>query len=205
MTNQPDLIHTLEIPEYTKRSLAAYRVKSKHPSAISGEEGWISSASQEVLDLLEVGDPYILETRGTTVTGYIIKGRWYDRKSDQEINRQLMEWKKSSKERHAKMVEENREDWTRREANLPDWLKKEMEEAREDPDFEMGFMGWGYILVICELAAMYAKMGEDILERDVFTVDDTEEISQFARDNGTSGNQHGVALALAKRYIREGK
>ena len=201
------LLASLEIPEYTGRVLRADWVKKITGRAITGRDGMTALAPQGVVDLLKEGDVYIFETKGfNTISGWIVNGKWYDRKSDQDIQRQHEEWQRDSVEKHNAHVEEHREEWTQREAALPDWLKSYMTEAREENDeFESALMGWGYALVACELAAMYANMGEGILDKNVYSVEDTDEISEFARTNGTSGNQHGFALTLAKRHILENK
>lgn len=204
---QAKLLASLEIPEYTDRVLRADWVKKIDGRAITGRDGMTALAPQGVVDLLKEGDVYILETKGfNTISGWIVNGRWYNHKSDQDIQREHDEWQRDIVEKHKTYVEEHREEWTRREADLPDWLQAQMKFEREaNEDFESRSMGWGYALVACELAGMYAKMGVDILDKDVYSIEDTDEISEFARTNGTSGNQHGFALALAKRYIRETK
>lgn len=199
-----EILDNLEIPEYTDRTLQADWVKSIAGRAIAGKRGWTSLAPQDVVDLLKEGDVYIFETKGfNQVTGWLIDGKWYDRKSDQEIQRQREEWIQQVEGKHKTYVEERREEWTQREEKLPDWLKDQMKIEREaSEEFETKPMGWGYTLVACELAAMYAKMGDDILDKNSYSIEDTEEISKFARENGTSGNQHGFALMLAKRHLK---
>jgi len=51
--------------------------------------------------------------------------------------------------------------------------------------------GWGYELVVCELAALYAKSN----------CADDETIDSYAREQGTSGNQHGIAKSLARAHL----
>ena len=200
-----DLLRSLEIPQYTNRRLEAHRVKSKDKGSIHSDRGWISGASDEVLSLLNEGDPYILETSNNTISGYIINGKWYDRKSDQDLKRQHEVVIKNSRERYNRYVEDHREEWLKREEALPDWLKVDMAKAHEDPEFEKDLMRWGYALMICELAAMYAKTGLENLEKDYWDVESSDEIEKFSQENGTSGNQHGVSMAMAKRYLTEGK
>lgn len=62
-------------------------------------------------------------------------------------------------------------------------------------------MGWGYELIVCELAVMYAAMGPQILDKTPSTITDTPEISAFADAHGTSGAQHSFALALAQHHL----
>lgn len=198
------LLTELEIPTYTGRHLQAQWVASKEGSAITGTTGWTAGAPDEVLQLLDVGDPYILETRNfSQITGWIIGGRWYDRKSDQDLQRQLDACIEDTRRRNAEHVAANRDAWTRREAALPEWIAERMRAIRaNNPDFETESMGWGYELIVCELAVLYAGIGVDILDKTSSTITDTPAITAFADANGTSGTQHEFALALAKQHLR---
>jgi hypothetical protein len=198
------LLTELEVPTYTDRQLQAQWVKAKSEGAITGTTGWTAGAPAEVLELLDVGAPYILETRGfAQVTGWIINGRWLARKSDQDLARQLEERREASRRYQETYVAENRDDWTRREAALPEWIAQRIRAFHENPEFEAEPMGWGYELIVCELAVMYAAMGNDILDKTTFTITDSDEIDTFASANGTSGTQHAFALALAKKHLQD--
>ena len=58
-------------------------------------------------------------------------------------------------------------------------------------------------MVVAELAVEYARMGEDILDKDTFSIEDSEAIKRISHEQGTSGNQHSMALALAKAHLME--
>lgn len=199
------LLQSLEIPQYTDRNLKALRVKSITGRSIQGSDGWSALAPLEVRHILKIGDPYILEKKGfNQVSGWLIHGKWYGRKSDQEIEREINKWREDSEAKRKAYVEEQREEWTRREAELPNWAREVVENNRDKSEgFESEPMGWGYVLIACELAVLYYKMGEVILDNDPFSIEDSEEIRKFANDNGTSGNQHGFALMIAKRQLRK--
>lgn len=204
-----ELLATLEVPSYENRRLEAQFVKSKHHQddsdhyAITGTSGWTAGCPREVFELLNVGDPYILETRGvTTITGWIVNGSWMARKSDQDIEREHQAFVEASARRHAEYVAQHRDEWVQREAALPDWVADRLRVFHANPAFESEPMGWGYELMVCELAVLYADMGPAILDRDQFTITDSPAVSAFAHVNGTSGAQHGMALALAKRHLR---
>lgn len=47
-------------------------------------------------------------------------------------------------------------------------------------------------------------MGDTILDKTVSSIVDSDEIAEFAGKHGTSGAQHGGALALAKQHLRHG-
>ena len=206
-----ELLSTLIIPEddpthaYTNRVLEAQWVKAKSGNGITGTTGWTAGAPQEVLDLLGVGDPYILETnRNGIITGWIVKGTWYARKSDQDLeddHRAMME--RIERDRQ-ELLDKNREQWQADEAALPDWLKERLQTFHERGGETFLLDGWGYELMVCRLAEAYAKLGDVILNKDIFEMADFEsdEIKQMARDEGTSGNQHSMALALAKRHLQ---
>lgn len=200
-----ELLTQLEVPEYSNRILTAQWVKSKDGGAITGTTGWTAGAPAEVLALLEVGDPYILETIALSqITGWIINGRWYNHKSDQDLQRDHEAWKRETEEKQAAFVAENREDWERREAALPDWAGARLRHVRENnPDLETQLMGWGYELIATELAVLYAAMGDEILGKSAFDIDDSPEITAFANANGTSGFQHQWAVAFAQQHLTE--
>lgn len=199
------LLQSLEIPQYTDRTCNALLVKSISGRSVTGSDGWSALAPLEVSNLLKVGDPYILETKGfNQISGWLIRGKWYGRKSDQEIEREINKWREDSEAKRKAYVEEQREEWTRREAELPSWAREVVESNREQSEgFESEPMGWGYVLIACELAVLYYNMGKDILDNDPFSIEDSKEIKKFANDNGTSGNQHDFALMIAKRQLRK--
>lgn len=197
------LFAELEVPTYSGRTLQAQWVKAKGGGSITGTTGWTAGASEEVTALLNVGDPYILETKGfNTISGWLIDGKWYARKSDQDLEREHLAFIESSRRRWQEYADAHREEWREREAKLPEWIAQRIRAFHDNPEFESEPMGWGYELIVCELAVMYAAIGEDILDKDAFSVIDTDEIKQFAADNGTSGTQHGFALGLAKQHLQ---
>jgi hypothetical protein len=199
-----ELLAELEVPTYTERTLQAQWVQSKGTGSITGTTGWTAGAPAEVLEMLEVGDPYIVETMGfNTISGWLIKGRWYARKSDQDLQRSLDDFLTTTRRRHEECVAKNRDDWTRREAALPDWIAERMRSIRANsPEFETEPMGWGYELIVCELAVLYAAIGPEILT--AAKIIDTPEIDAFADAEGTSGMQHQAAWAIAKHHLSEG-
>jgi hypothetical protein len=205
-----DLLTALEVPEYTDRHLRADTVKSKSHTegtehyAITGSTGWGAGCSKEVYDALEVGDPFILKNKGfNLIAGWIIKGAYFDRRSDQQLERERLAWIEKSKRKQAEYAEAHREEWTQREAALPDWAKVIMAKNRaEDADFDTTGMGWGYTLIALELAVIYAK-DEAVKDLDSMRgYEESEEAEAFHRENGTSGNQAGWAFAIARAHLR---
>lgn len=204
------LLATLEVPTYEDRSLQAQWVSKREQGtnsfAITGTTGWTAGCSKEVADLLPEGKAYILETRGfSQITGWIIDGVWYDRKSDQDLARAHEEFVASVARRNQESLEAHRKEWSEREAALPDWIRRRVETFHTKGGLEFELSGWGYELIIAELAVEYAALGEVILDKDVFQVGphESEAIKKISREEGTSGNQHGAALSLAKAHLND--
>lgn len=137
---------------------------------------------------LSRGYLYALELhRGSTVAGVGIYRNgeidWLIRLDDHTL---WQKWRKEVDDAKSKMiayVDEHKQDWLQRAERLPDVLKQQLNE-----DTMYDYIGYGYILVICELAVMYKKSGGE----------DTDEIMEYARREGTSGNQHSMAIAAAR-------
>jgi len=204
------LLESLEIPTYEGRRLQAQWVKRREHDegsdhyAITGTAGWTAGCPEEVYDLLPVGKAFILETiNGSLIMGWLIDGKWYDRRSDQDRERDHEAMRANVDRRHQEMLDANREDWQRRQDALPDWIRRRLETFHSRGREKFARDGWGYELVIAELAVEYAAMGDAIVGKDQFTVEDSEAIKTISREEGTSGNQHDVALALAKAHLED--
>lgn len=206
------LRNTLEIPAYEGRSLQAQWVqKREHIEgsdwyAITGTSGWTVGCSKEVFDLLTDGKPFILETINLSrITGWIIDGKWYDRKSDQDLKREHEAFVADNNRRHQESLDANRAEWQRRQDALPDWVRRRLEGFHSKSGEKFALEGWGYELIIAELAVEYAALGDVIRDKDVFEVGpyESEAIKTISREQGTSGNQHGMALALAKAHLED--
>lgn len=145
---------------------------------------------------IKEGDRLVMETTlGSTVTGlrYADAKSWLYRKSDEQLQREHQVWLDQWEQEKNTLLEDNRQNWMNRETSLPDKYRKRLEHFRNvGKDFERE--GWGYELIICELAEMYEHNGG---------VDD-EAIMAYAGEHGTSGNQHDCAKALAKAETLEG-
>jgi len=184
---------------YTNRTVETDWVKTKVNRTITGQDGWTALAPEELAPLMQVGDEYTIETRGNYVSGWLFKGTWYNHKSDQEIERQHEEVVAENKRKSAEYADSHRAEWTERENKLPEWAKKVLAKNREkEDDFDNQAMGWGYILIALELAALYVELGEDINQPDF---EEPENIREFHQKNGTSGYQAGWARGIARRQI----
>lgn len=197
---------------YTNRKLKHLVVKRKEATALISESGEGSGAPQEVLDILEVGDPYILEVKGTNrISGYQVNGQWYARKSDQELEEENQKMIADSHQKYLDYVESQREDWTRREAALPEWAQDIMTEHRKrsserGEDFDTEYLGWGYTLTAVELAVLYSGH-EDIVNSSgrLQYLNLPNDVIQHLEKYGMSGNQDDWALFVARQQNKEKK
>lgn len=140
------------------------------------------------------GTHWIIELRnGSMVTG--IRGRhdpndWLFHKTDEDLQREADEYTAETHRQNQERLEANRADWEAREAALPDWARQRLEHFRANGGLRFDRDGWGYELVACELAALYAgSAGED-----------TDEIDEIAEREGTTGNQHNFAKFFANYH-----
>lgn len=136
---------------------------------------------------LRVGQSYTLETKGfNNVAGLADPqtDEYLFRRSDQyfeEEHRKFVEELNASRE---KELREHREEYQAREDALPEPFRSRMRKFHEKPAFELE--GWGYELIICELAVVMMDNPHDDGPAD-----------DFASKHGMSGNQFGCARALA--------
>jgi hypothetical protein len=169
--------------------------------------GWGNPVNEGTL-ALKLGDTIELETfQGSMLGGLRLAGseEWIWHNSDEDIDRQQEESSAKWRAEKLAMVEENRAEWEALEASLPDWIRARIEHFREKAGTGFDTNGWGYELAIAKLAVLYAELGDIILDHSSSTISPYESplIKDYARDHGTSGNQHDVALALAKAHLAE--
>lgn len=175
---------------YTGRHIEFHVIESVDARGISFVGSTGTAGTPDLRALLKPGMEVGLETRNfSMITGWLINGRWYFRKTDADLEAEhaalMARWEQDKRDR----LERNRAKWAAREAGLPDWIRCRLEHFRDTGgDFDVE--GWGYELVVAELAVLYAdSAGED-----------TPEIETYGRREGTSGNQHDMAKALAHAH-----
>lgn len=186
---------------YTGRYIIDLTTTEIYGNVVKYQEDNGSSGSfpvpEEFVPKVKVGHYYALELhRGSTVAGVGIRDSngwidWIFRHDDWTL---WAKWKVEVDEAAAKMrtfVDENLEDWKERLDKLPSPLKEELEIEITKDDFVYGYMGFGYCLVIAELAVLYKASGGV----------DSDEVNEYARKIGTSGNQHGMAKAIAEQKL----
>jgi len=200
---------------YTGRCLTEQTVRSIEGNAINGSNGLTAIAPPELSAILTPGDEYAIETLGSTlgrITGWRFNGTWYDRKSDQQLERERHQMVDDMTQRNLDEWMANRKDWERRTRKLPKWAQDRINSffissartstmlgKRGTPSiFELN--GWGYELAVCELAVLYNQAIDEI----GWTPDDDDsepgDVLEYAKTHGTTGNQHSVALALVRAH-----
>lgn len=200
---QQEMLSRLEIPAYNDRRLEAFVVEKNENGSITTDTSTGFFAPQEVAELLTVGKEFILETtRGSMLAGWIIDGKWVARKSDQDLARDHEKFIENMNREHEEFYQKNKDLWASWALELPQWVDPKEEFQNPSDEWIKEPMGYGYALTAARLAVMYAAMGDVILNKDSFSVQDSEEIKQFAKEYGTSGGQHGWALAVAKSHLR---
>lgn len=187
---------------YTNRHIEIVRVAKVHEGGhVTWSNGWsFGGIPEEHRAALTEGTWVVVETtRLTLVTGVAlwlpedgsngtIVDTWLWRKTDADLEQEHADMLANIQREQDQRWAEKRDDWHRREAQLPHPLRRRLMRFRDNGghDFETG--GWGYELVVCELAVLYATSGQ--------TDDDT--IAEYAQREGTSGNQHDYAKQLSK-------
>ena len=176
-------------PTYTYRQVESYTVKANDGTSITTATGTGFGIAPEIAAQLPVGTDFVLETQNMSrVTGIFAHGRWVMRKSDQEIEREHEAWKeKWEQEKRDRLVTDCAK-YEEEEAVLPDWIKYRLTHFHISGGEYFRLNGWGYELVIARLAVAYNESGGA----------ESDEVNRIANEEGTSGNQHDVAKALAR-------
>lgn len=197
---------------YTDRTLRHGIVEKREQSewpdgsltwTITSEFGTVG-VTQQVYDLLPERTPFIMEVQGLSlVTGWIIDGQWYDRKTDEDLTARHEAMVAGFEQRKRDRLAAHRAEWQQIEDTLPDWIRVRLEYFHDRGGEHFALEGWGYELTIAELAVAYAAMGRTILDKTTYTVEDSDEVRRIAEEQGTSGNQHDMALALAKMHLND--
>ena len=191
---------TADSERYTNRSVRWYEVAklTRHETGkgttVETTDGHGFARSADALPRsLQVGDWFGLETRGfSRITGILYAGTWYGRQTDADIEHERQAFIAATQARHETELAAKRGEWAAREAALPEWIRVRLATFHEHGGHDFDRDAWGYELIIAELAALYDEASPDL--------DDTAEITAYAEREGTSGNQHGFARALAAHH-----
>lgn len=186
---------------YSDRTVEVVEIAKVHDGgSVTWTNGWsFGGIPSEHRHLLTVGAEFLSETiRLTQVTGMATMYRtssgepvvdeWLWHKTDADLDREHAEMVAGFKREREARWQANKRDWARREALLPLSLRRRLDRFRANGGHEFETDGWGYELVVCELAVLYAASGQA----------ESVAIEEYAREHGTSGNQHGYARALSR-------
>lgn len=180
---------------YTNRKHEKYTVKQIDGGSILFEEG-MGTGYRKNPYTVRPGDVIMVETSPSwRVTGMFAVEQqvWLWRLTDEDIEREHQEMvERLDREREA-ALRKNRADWERRTTALPHWLQCRIRSFQESGGHAFERDGWGYELTIAELALLYAQSDGQ----------DSDEVMDYAREHGTSGNQHGFAKALAAAHAED--
>lgn len=187
--------------EYTERDTEVVTVKKvSDGGTVTWTNGWsFGGVPAEHRPLLIVGAEFLLESVGfssitgmatiyRTRDGQAVVDRWLWHHTDADREREHAEFVAAMNAEREESWQRNQLDWHQREAKLPSALRRRLDRFRINGGHDFEISGWGYELVISELAVLYAASGQQ----------DTEAIDAYARNEGTSGNQHDCAKALSR-------
>lgn len=198
-TAEPTEPQTFEDPPRSLESVTVdSRTLTEKSLTVTWSNGWTYLIPDRSLEKhFPVGAHVIVETvLFSEVVGLKVAGVWVWRKSDEQRAAQQQAYAQETAERQRKDLEENREDWAKRTAELPDWLRDRLQGFVDDPEQgeEFQLRDWRYELGASELAALYEKHPEG---------DDAPEVNAYAHKHGTTGFMHGWAAAAARAHAQE--
>lgn len=194
---------------YTNRQLEEFVVKSKDQRgdffSLDSEEGWSVGCSRNIYEQVNPGDVLTRESQNGSTSGWMSKDIWLERETDAGIEADHKAMREETERRNQEYVAENRERWQEMEDSLPEWLQSHMTNLREKSSDDFESMSWSYNLMVAKLASLYVEIGETLLDYTYWTLPDEiepEAVREFARNEGTTGAQHGMAIGMAKAHLQ---
>lgn len=144
-------------------------------------------------DGVVAGKRYVVETVGGLFGRFTglrepYSDTWIVRYSDEDLRQERERMLADIEAGRRKDLAEHREEWAEREAKLSEPLRARLQNFRDQAGERFELDGWGYEVVVSELAELYRDS----------KLEETTEIDAYADEQGTSGNQHGFAKALAR-------
>lgn len=176
-------------PNYTNRALEILTIKELGEGSVISTGGSGFGLEKEYLDQLTEGKTYLLECRNFNNIAGIVDletSEYLFRRTDEYFEEQHRKFVEDLAIERRAELEKKRNDWQSRQDALPSPFRERLEMFHERSGDQFRLEGWGYELVICELATMYAGNASE------------KEIDEYAHREGTSGNQHGTAKFLAQ-------
>lgn len=190
--------------QFTDRDVEVKVIDRIDGTTLRFSDGWcFGGVPADVLPRLMVGIEYLQETRGfslvtgmatcyRTRSGEPVVAEWLWHKTDADLDREHAKMIARFAAEREETLRQNQEDWLRREALLPLSLRRRLDRFHANGGHSFKTDGWGYELTVCELAVLYAASKQE----------ESAAIKQYAREHGTSGNQHDYAKALS-RYLTD--
>jgi hypothetical protein len=173
------------------RRLEEFTVKSVKDHGDSLEihmsTGWTFVRSKADLGRdITVGETLWQETiQLTRITGLRDANGWLFRLTNEDLAREAREFSENMHRKDVVRLEQNRKKYAAWEADLPDWLQARIRRFRDAGGEKFLLEGWGYELIICQLADLFDRGLDDAAD-------------QLANDQGASGNQWDCAKLLAR-------
>lgn len=186
-----------------QRDIATVTVTRLEGDTVTMSSGWSWCLREQLRGHVDVGAVCDVETiRFSQVVGWRVHGatEWLWRETDADIDRADADFRADIDRRHRETLARHEVDWTAREAALPDWARARLAVYHHHGGQAFKESGWGYELVVCELAALYAADPQLPAEGHIAWDDEPAAVRALAEREGTSGNQHDCALALARAH-----
>lgn len=182
--------HTPEFYASTPRREERFVVKSVKDHGDSLEinmsTGWTFLRSKADLGRnIEVGEVLWQETiKLTQITGLRDANGWLFQLSDQDLADEARKFSEDIRRKDVERLELNRKKYWAWEEALPPWLRARIQRFRDAGGEKFLLEGWGYELIICQLADLFDRGLED-------------EAEKLSEEQGVSGNQWSCGKALA--------
>ncbi len=178
------------------RTLTRYVVKECRDRGDSYEfsttehTGFVRSKA-DIGEAFTPGDVFELETvNWSLITGLRdAAGRWRFRMTNEQLAERSRQQSQEFHNHKVVELEKHKAEWWAIEEALPDWLRARINRFRDAAGEEFLLDGWGYELVISQLAVVYAAGDQD-------------QVDALDVQLGATGNQHDCARLLAELHRR---
>lgn len=159
-----------------------------------GSRGWSFGFAVPEGLTVEVGDVGVVGIDGFNHIGFIFINRTVVKNfTTEDYEREHQEFLDDWDRRKRETLEANRAVWEARESYLSKPLRERIQHFRENSEDDFDLEGWGYELVIAELAdALVAS-----------NLEETDEIKAMDAYSECSGNQFEIARALARFLLEQ--
>lgn len=180
---------------YTNRKTVNVTITDVDPVK---HDAWFSNTPPpQLAAVVQVGDTVAIEsTPNGRISGWLHNNVWYNRLSDQQIEAEQQQFYNNFAAQQQTDLDANREDWQERTNALPEWVKCRLDFFEETAGEKYRLEGWGYELLIAELAVLLKQTAE----APNFFVKTSEQATQFCFNKQMSDNQVKVAEALARHH-----